>query len=252
MAVLTRGSLPARVYWTRRLMVLGTAVLLVVAIARVLGGGSDGSSTANDDEAVQAAAGTTTGPTEAAPPPPGVTKTRKPKKSKQPTASATPEAPVLASPSGMCADEDIAATPQIERAVAGSDVRVVIALRTIRSEACTWRVSPESLTLKITSGKDDIWSSRECPRAIQSQDVIVRRSVTSNIAILWSAKRSDDECSRMTTWALPGWYHVAVAALAGEPSDVQFELEKPEPKVVTETVPPKGNKNNKNDEPKHR
>ena len=56
----------------------------------------------------------------------------------------------------------------------------------------------------------------------------------------------------MTTWALPGWYHVAVAALAGEPSDVQFELEKPEPKVVTETVPPKGDKNNKNDEPKHR
>jgi hypothetical protein len=155
----------------------------------------------------------------------------------------------------MCADEDIAATPMLERAVAGSDVRIVIALRTIRSEACTWRVSPESLTLKITSGKDDIWSSRECPRAVPRQDVVVRRAVTSNIAVTWSAKRSDDECSRQTTWALPGWYHVAVAALAGEPSDVQFELVKPEPKVVTETVPPNGtknNENNKNDEPNHR
>ena len=37
-------------------MVLGTAVLLVFGVARVLGGGSDGSSTADDDEAVQAAA----------------------------------------------------------------------------------------------------------------------------------------------------------------------------------------------------
>ena len=36
------------------------------------------------------------------------------------------------------------------------------------------------------------------------------------------------------TWALPGWYHVAAAALAGEPSDLQFELDAPERGDVTE------------------
>ncbi len=45
--------------------------------------------------------------------------------------------------------------------------------------------------------------------------------------VVWNGKRSDDECSRLTDWALPGWYHVAAAALAGEPSDAQFELEQP-------------------------
>ena len=245
MAALTRGPHSPRVYWTRRLMVLGTAVLLVVAFARLLGGGSDASSPRADDTAVQAAAT----PTPSTQPPPAVAS----KKPKQPEASKTPSEPVLADPVGICADEDIAVTPEIDKAVAGSKVKFVVGLRTIRSEACTWHASPESLTLKVTSGKDDIWSSRECPSAVPTKDVVVRRAATTNLWIYWSARRSDDDCSRQTTWALPGWYHVAVSALAGEPSDVQFELEKPEPKVVTKTEPPKGGKNKGgDDEPKHR
>ena len=53
MPSLTRGPLPARVYWRRRLLVLGSALLLVFAFARLLGAGSDGSST---PEAAQVAA----------------------------------------------------------------------------------------------------------------------------------------------------------------------------------------------------
>ena len=37
-----RGPLPARVYWTRRIVVLAVPLLLVVVLARVLGGSSDG------------------------------------------------------------------------------------------------------------------------------------------------------------------------------------------------------------------
>jgi hypothetical protein len=231
-------------------MVLGTAVLLVFGIARLLGTGSDASSPPPQKQAVQAAA---TSSATTAPPPPGVTRTTEPKRAK---ASKTPEEPVLATPSGPCLDEDIAVTPEVEKAEAGSRVRIVVGLRTINAEACTWRVSPESLTIKITSGDDDIWSSRECPKAVPTADVVVRRAVTKNVSIYWSARRSDDECSRQTTWALPGWYHVAVAAFAGEPSDLQFELTRPEPKVVTQTVPPQGGKNGGknqgNDQPKHR
>ena len=39
---LTRGPLPARVYWRRRLVLLGVGLVLVVGIGRLLGGGSDG------------------------------------------------------------------------------------------------------------------------------------------------------------------------------------------------------------------
>ena len=42
-----RGRLPSRVYWTRRVMVLGVALLLVFGIGKLLGGtGSDDAGTA--------------------------------------------------------------------------------------------------------------------------------------------------------------------------------------------------------------
>lgn len=243
MPALTRGPLPARVYWVRRLLVLGVALLLVFGIARLLGGGSDatsgssGSSGSSDDAAQLAADGSPSTSSELS-------------ESSYPTRSAGPgktkhsskasQKPTLAQPEGTCADEDIAVTPAVDDAVAGRDVRVVLQLRTLESEACTWQVSPQSLTVSITSGKDDIWSSQECPKAIPTKDVVVRRAATTKVAFIWhEAKRSDETCSNRTDWAMPGWYHVTAAALAGEPSDVQFQLTTPTPETVTKTATPK-------------
>ena len=48
--------MPARVYWVRRVMVLGTAALMVFAIGRLLVGSSDGADSASSNPgAVQAA-----------------------------------------------------------------------------------------------------------------------------------------------------------------------------------------------------
>ena len=109
----------------------------------------------------------------------------------------------------------------------GATSFLVLELRTIVSEACTWEVSPETLTIKITSGDDDIWSSRQCPRAVPDPRRRRAQAATTTVGVTWNGRRSDDECSRLTDWALPGYYHVAAAALAGEPADVQFELEAP-------------------------
>ena len=242
MSALTRGPLPARVYWTRRLLVLGTVFLLVFGLARVLPAGSDGSS-AEEPQAAQAAAtpsaDATDSPSATEPAEPA-----KPGKSKKSKKKKTKQAPVLAQPDGPCLDSDVAVTPTVENPVAGRTVFMVLELRTGSSLACTWQVSPETLTLKITSGKDEIWSSRQCPRAVPTQDVVVRNAVTTKVGVRWSGRRSDDECSRLTQWALPGWYHVAAAALAGEPSDVQFELRRPTREVITVTPEPdKGDRN---------
>src|SRR5690349_3110062 len=43
-----RGPLPARVYWTRRIVVLAVPLLLVVVLARILGGSSDATEAAGD------------------------------------------------------------------------------------------------------------------------------------------------------------------------------------------------------------
>ena len=43
MPAMTRGPLPSRVYWTRRLLLLASAFALVFGFAHWLGSGSDGS-----------------------------------------------------------------------------------------------------------------------------------------------------------------------------------------------------------------
>jgi len=161
------------------------------------------------------------------------------KKGKPGQGVSTSPAPVLAEPTGECAGSDIAVTPKVGNAVAGRDVLVVLQLRTISADACTWRVSTESLAVNITSGQDAIWNTRQCPRAIPRRDVVVRKAVTTNVGITWrGAKRSGDTCIIGTGWAMPGWYHATAAALGGEPSDVQFELKTPVAGTVTVTATP--------------
>lgn len=227
-----RGPLPARVYWVRRLVVLGVAVLLVAGLARLLGGSSDASSD-EDPRATPAGATTSTSAETTLPTAAPVEEPRRRKKRQ------TPTEPPLAEPVGTCDNADILATPVLTEAPGGSDVPITLNLRTRVTAACTWTVSPDTLTLTITSGDDAIWSTRECPSAIVPQDVVVRQAVDAPVVVTWNARRSDEECSALTEWALPGFYHVEAAALAGEPTDVQFELVRPVSEVITKTVTPR-------------
>jgi hypothetical protein len=225
-------------------MVLGTALLLVFAIARLLGDSSDASSSGDSDKASLSAdsssSAATGDPTLSLTPSDSATVSGKPGKGVRPVETQTSQAPVLAVPEGSCAGSDIAVTPSVENAVGGRDVTIVLQLRTMSSPACTWRVSADTLTLGITSGDDAIWSTRQCRRAIPRQDVVVRKDVTTEVSIVWKdAKRSDEECSALTDWASAGWYHATAAAVGGEPSDVQFELTTPTAATVTVTATPK-------------
>lgn len=235
-SVRPRGRLPARVYWTRRLVVLGLPLLLVVVLARLLDGSSDGKDAATPTAtqagaAIETSPAPTAGPTAEAP-----KQGRKGKKGRN-RQTAPPE-PVLAEPTGPCVDSDIVATPVITSAAGGSDIPITINLRTVVTEACTWQVSPQTMTVTITSGDDYIWSTRECPAAIPVQDVVVRQAVDTPVVVTWSAKRSDETCSRWTDWAQLGFYHVQAGALGGDGTDVQFELVAPTAPVITKTAEP--------------
>ena len=233
MTGMTRGRLPARVYWVRRLMVLGIATLLVVGIARLLGGSSDGSS--GPDRATQVADApsstttpSTTSPSTPAPTPGGQSKT------KHPTVDPTP----VVLPSGPCAADDIAITPSVPHPIAGRDIKLVLDLSTVSSPACDWTMSNRTLALKITSGADVIWTSVQCGRAIPKQDLVLRQGDPVRVPVTWSARRSEPGCPRLTEWALPGTYHLHVAALAGHPQDLTFLLVAPTPAEVTQTAQP--------------
>ncbi|GAB2771606.1 hypothetical protein GCM10027020_25910 [Nocardioides salsibiostraticola] len=232
---MTRGPLPSGVYWRRRGFAVLLAITLVFVIARVLSGGSDASD--------GVAAGQETAQQVAAEPTPAATTSGNPgqgkKKKKKAVATPTP----LAEPSGPCIDADLVVTPLVPEAIAGSGVPIVLQLRTNFAEACTWEVSANHVTVKITSGDDDVWSTLDCPGPVPVEDVVVRRDVTSTVGLVWGAKRSDDDCSALTDWALPGTYQVVAAAFGGEPTDATFELESPSPEIIVTTPKPTPNKN---------
>jgi len=240
MTSLTRGPLPASVYWRRRLLVLGLAVALVLVVTRLFGGG-------DEDPKGAAAATQVSGDTSEAPP--DDLTTPQEKKPRKPKRSTEPQEPVLAQPEGPCEDSDILITPTVEQAVAGRPVTVTLELRTASSPACTWRVSPQHVAVKITSGDDRIWTSGECPNAIPTEGVVVRRDVTTFVDVVWKARRSAAGCPVQTQWALPGTYHVHAAALGGEPSEARFELKRPTAKVIPPPANPTQPKQKPNQKP---
>lgn len=222
-------------------MVLAVALLLVVGVARLLGAGSDASSEASGQattvsaeqtpDATESSSSSSSSPSSSAPSAPA-----------SPSESATSRKPrskrTLAAPTGGCVASDITVEPVVRKATADSDVSIRLRMSTEDAEACTWEVSPETVTMKITSGPDDIWFSSECPREIPTQDVVLRSAKAIAVEVVWDARRSDEDCSRYTGWALPGDYHVIAAALGGEPTDVQFSLEQAISETITKTVTP--------------
>lgn len=224
-----RGPLPARVYWTRRLILVAVAVLLVVTLGRVLTGGSDGGAdagaTRNDKAAQVAGVPTPTGgaATDAATP--------------ALTPGAKASKPPLAQPDGPCKPEDLTVTAEVGTTPNDGQVEMVLAVSGTE-DACTFTFSQESVVVKISSGPDGIWSSQQC-KILPSQDVVVRSALPAKVPFVWNGHRSDEDCSRGAAWAKTGSYHVIAAPLGGEPTDIQFELTRPPAVVVTKTAKPK-------------
>jgi hypothetical protein len=223
-----RGPLASRVYWTRRLIVLTLAFGLVFGLAHLLGSGSDGKSGGGDTATPVAADATSSNPTTNGP-------SHRPTK-KKPPKTYTP--PPLAQPDGPCSDNEVVVRPVLTSPVAGDRVTVGLEIASNDSAACTFRVSPSTVVVKLTSGSDFIWSSQECPKSMPTVDVVARTVVPAKVNVFWSGKRSDAGCSHTTQWAEAGWYHAISAALGGEPTDVQFQLELPTSQTITKTVSP--------------
>lgn len=247
-----KGPLPARVYWVRRFLLLATVFLLVFATSRLIGGeepaqqaaqttatqgqGAEGTQPTDAAEgaaevAADGAAETGPGGEAGATPDP------------EPTPEPTPEPPPLPEPSGPCEAADVLVTPSVAEAIAADGLTVDLEFRTKVSEACTWEVSPETVTAKITSGPDDIWSSQQCPAAIPAGEIVVRNVEGTVLPLVWNLRRSDADCSRRTDWARLGWYHVSTATLGGEPASAQFELARPPQDVVKEKSGKQATKN---------
>lgn len=240
-----RGRLPQRVYWTRRALVIVLALLLVFAIGKLLGGSPDpGPGKAARTSASTKTSSTST-PTAAATrsvtkTPVADPKTGTSKKGSAKKGSAKTKAP-LAVPTGLCADDDVTVTPAIFEAAAGGKITIGLDL-TGATAACTWTVSPRTVVLKISSGKDRIWSSQDCGDAIPTKAVTVRSAEPTRVNVAWNGRRSNPDCDAGLKWAEPGYYHAVAAAYGSSPTDAQFRLTLPKRPVVTKTAKPKTSK----------
>lgn len=222
-----RGRLPRRVYWVRRALVLAVALLLVFGIGRLVGGTgeddpSDNVTASNTSAQAQRSrdSGVAMGPV--VPSKKLRTKVRGP----------------LLAPSGDCLADEINVLPSVPVAHGGSPITVRLQLQGTQP-ACSFEVSPQTVVVKITSGKDRIWSSQDCPRSVPTTEVVVRSGMPVAVPVTWSGRRSDDQCTAQPAWVLPGFYHVHAAALGSVPTDVQFEVTSPGPRTVTRTPRPR-------------
>lgn len=227
------GRLPARVYWFRRAMVLLTALALVFAIGRLLNG-SGSAPTGGKARVTAGSPSPSTTPGVAGPLPIQATGG-----SGRPAPAGTPT--VLAAPTGPCAVDEITVAPSVPHPVAGGRVQLALDLTGIKP-ACTFAVSSRTVVAKVTSGKDRIWSTQDCPGAVKASSVVVRSAAPTRVTVTWSGRRSDDECSRSTDWALAGYYHLTAAVIGSEPGDAQFRLTTPPRQVITRTAHPKPKK----------
>lgn len=245
MPPLTRGPLPAGVYWRRRAFVLLLAATLVFVIASVLGGGSD----AKDDDvpAAQQAGGEVKASQTI------TVADRKRRKAKRTGGVQGPtyDPAVMAEPDGNCEPADIKITPRVDAAVAGDPVTIGLSLQTVQADACYFRIGADKVTVKVTKAGREVWTSRECPDPVPSESVVVRRVVATVVPMTWTpfpVGRRGAECPGTDDWLLPGRFTVTAAALGGEPAQSDFELVLPTPETTTTTLPPDPKQDRKNNE----
>ena len=223
------ARLPRRVYWVRRLLVLGVAALLVLGITRLLSmGGGDGGRTA-----VTAGSGTT-----------GTLGT--PGLGTAPTAPLTPTAVPTgprgnAVPQGECDPSDLLVTPVVRQAHVAQPVRIVLQVTSIASPACTFAVSPESVIVRLLTPRrsEPLWTTQDCTAAVPERTVVARPDKPGRVQVFWNGRTSDDRCSDLTDWVFPGDYTAqAIAVGSSRATSSEFVLGMAVRPTVTRTPTP--------------
>jgi hypothetical protein len=230
------GPLPARVYWVRRLLLVGI-VVLVAALAWWLVSGLGGSSPNSGSPKDASLAGAAT---QSSGPPPTVPSTS----SSQPppvTHSATTRArhhatrggrhhstqhqsPALPAPTGDCAPSDVGIDVQVSDTKVGESMPVTLALTTLDSTACTLQITPATLVLRITSGADVIWTSDDCPNLLPARQVVLRGDPATSYRFTWDGHRSVQGCISPGQLADPGGYWVEAALVGADVHKAYFDV----------------------------
>lgn len=200
------GHLPPSVYWVRRALALALLLILVIALFQVFGGG---------DPKPAASAGPVGSPSSAAP---VSTLSPSPGGSASPggsSTSSTPRAQESRQPrndSGRCTGSmvRVEVQPAARRVSSGRPLNFQVQLSTLRRDGCAAVVDATRLVVTVMSGKDRIWTSAHCVKAVSRATLALSaKEATSTVA--WNGRRSAAGCPTTSPAARPGTYVVQAA-----------------------------------------
>jgi hypothetical protein len=223
------GPETAGTYWTRRGFVIGATVVLAIALVLIIGGTSSGSaaqaSPSTPASAYPVPSATSLNPLQTAPPTPSVvdfSSTSAATASPQPTASKKKKGhpkPVA------CPARDLRPTLTGRIRLAPKQrTRFQLSLINGSGRTCTARVTRKNFELKISSGKGQLWSTRDCPSAINT----ISRKLGSEHAVAWSltwnGKRSKANCKSARQVPKPGRYAATARLDGAEPVKLRMTI----------------------------
>ena len=186
------GSRPARVYWTRRLVLLAVVVVVILVVAKACSGGG----------------------TKSAAPSPGT--------------RGSPDVTTSPSPRGVpdCLRRDLTVTADTSESTypAGTSPRLSAVVRNVSDHACRFRTSPGDRVWTIVSGSDQVWSSADCTRKGAIARSRLRAGKTIAYALVWNRHRSAKSCPTDTPEAPRGTYQLQVTIYGVAADTVVFHL----------------------------
>ena len=190
--------LPARVYWIRRLVVLGIPLLVIVLLVVWLTG-------RGADESGTPAAATST--TAVAP--------------VEPTPSTTPSEEPGGVPDCDASTLAVAMTATAEAFGPGQSPSFTVSITNNGAEPCLVDAGEASREIVISSGVDRVWSNRDCIVAgTESRDLLLPAGGNDTSQLAWNRVRSAPACPTGLPAPAAGTYsaQLTLAGVAAAPA----------------------------------
>lgn len=188
------GSLPSRVYWRRRLVVLVVLVAVVALAVVVVQKIGDGPADPTD----KPAAGATT-----------------------PTPTVTPSAGVP-----ICTKDVLATKLEANGTefAAGAEPAFTVTMTNTSKVACLVDVSHETRVVTVTSGPARVWGSGDCVKKSKPKTLLVGAGKSEASTLTWDRTRSEEGCPRTGVVAKAGTYRATATVLGAASKEISFVL----------------------------
>jgi len=230
------GPEPPQTYWVRRAVVIGAAILAVIIVVAVVVSQSSGSVVAQPTPTPTTAG--TFGPpsyvsTPAASPTASPTPSRSSSASRS-TASAQPGTSATSATSDLspkasgplsCPANQLRATITGDQdLVPGQPTTVSISLINGSRATCTVKVGEDNFELRVYSGVDRIWSSKDCSTAVKAIAKTLAKDQAVGWKMTWDGRRSKNDCKQRPEIPNPGTYFATAQYAGAEPIQLRMTL----------------------------